>query len=355
MLELRIKKRKRATDKYFYEMMFGGGRSMGGGGGGGGMLRTVGRAVTRTGVTNLQEPISSSSSNSSTTSTTAPTSPRRTSQNRLNSPNHLSLSAVTSPSPFSPHNVPVSAAYGAPTWPSFGCEDYEWVSVDGGDERSHGVFLDDFVVGPVPSLDEVNNAVSALQQGFDPDSYSLVRDKYAYNLDKDAELDWVEPSLHLSNSRALQPYGPDRVYDAFHLLQNDPSIQRMVVSLSSDQAVWNAVLNNEVVQELKESFCAAAEDGELECSSDSCDDPNPAMNIIKWIFHNTRAKVIEVIDKITHIVNELFKPSDAETPTTGSKSAGAMDPFEEKLRTSFLLSIIVLLVVVVTRAGRASP
>lgn len=52
-----------------------------------------------------------------------------------------------------------------------------------------------------------------------------MRDKYAYNLDKDAELDWVEPSLHLSNSRALQPYGPDRVYDAFHLLQTDPSIQ----------------------------------------------------------------------------------------------------------------------------------
>ncbi|KAJ0098458.1 hypothetical protein Patl1_19836 [Pistacia atlantica] len=118
--------------------MFGGGRSMGGG-----MLRTVGRAVTRTGVTNLQEPISSSSSNSTTT--TAPTSPRRTTQSRHNSPNHLSLSAITSPSPFSPHNVPVTA-YGVPTWPSFGCEDYEWVSVDGGDGKSH----DDFILGPVP-------------------------------------------------------------------------------------------------------------------------------------------------------------------------------------------------------------
>ncbi|XP_031259156.1 uncharacterized protein LOC116117262 [Pistacia vera] len=322
--------------------MFGGGRSMGGG-----MLRTVGRAVTRTGVTNLQEPISSSSSSNSTT-TTAPTSPRRTTQSRHNSPNHLSLSAITSSSPFSPHNVPVTA-YGVPTWPSFGCEDYEWVSVDGDDGKSH----DDFILGSVPSVDEVNNAVSALQQAFDPASYSLVRDKYAYNLDKDAELDWVEPSLHLSNSRMLQPYGPDRVYDAFHLLQTEPSIQRMVVSLSSDQAVWKAVLNNEVVRELKESFYAAAEDSESECSTEICDDSNPAMNIIKWIFHNTKARLIEVIDKITHIVNEVFKPSDDETPTTGSKTAGATDPFEEKLRTSFLLSVMVLLFVVVTRAGRA--
>ncbi|KAJ0098457.1 hypothetical protein Patl1_19837 [Pistacia atlantica] len=223
-------------------------------------------------------------------------------------------------------------------------------------------------------------------KAFDPTSYSLVRDKYAYNLDKDAELDWVEPSLHLSNSRMLQPYGPDRVYDAFHLLQTEPSIQCiflepsaidsisigsimqieylshkikkheyvtelftklrcnqnsdfsvsfsnkkgasiLCLELITDQAVWKAVLNNEVVRELKESFYAAAEDSESECSTETCDDSNPAMNIINL--------------------------PDDETPTTGSKTAGATDPFEEKLRTSFLLSVMVLLVVVVTRAGWA--
>lgn len=30
----------------------------------------------------------------------------------------------------------------------------------------------------------------------------------------------------------------------------------MVVSLSSDKAVWDAVLNNEVVRELRESYAA---------------------------------------------------------------------------------------------------
>ena len=65
-----------------------------------------------------------------------------------------------------PPNIPVSAAYGVPTWSSFGCEDYEWVSADGGGgyEMSHGFVVDDSVRGPVPSLDEVNNAVSALQK-----------------------------------------------------------------------------------------------------------------------------------------------------------------------------------------------
>lgn len=35
-----------------------------------------------------------------------------------------------------------------------------------------------------------------------------------------------------------------------------PLFQRMVISLSSDKDVWNAVLNNEAVRELKESFNA---------------------------------------------------------------------------------------------------
>ena len=40
------------------------------------------------------------------------------------------------------------------------------------------------------------------------------------------ERDWIEPSLpQLRSSRMLQPYGSDRVYDAFHLLQTDPCIQ----------------------------------------------------------------------------------------------------------------------------------
>lgn len=345
-----------------------------GGGGSGGMLRTVGRAVTttRTGVTNLQEPISSSSS--STGTTTSPASPTaansRPAQQNRNGGNQLSLSAAAAltASPFGSHNnvpVPVPAHYGVPGWSSFGvgggggscCDEYEWVSVDGLEEdfdKTHGFLVDDFALGPVPSLDEVNTAVSALQQVLDPASYpGLVRDKFASNSDRNTELDWIEPSLYLSNSRRmLQPYPADRVYDAFHLLQTEPSIQRMVISLSSDKAVWNAVLNNEAVRELKESFNAAETSGS-ESSDENSDDSNPAINIIRWIFVNTQAKVMEVIEKITNIVNDLFKHPDDENATKGAAAAGASDSFEEKLRTSFLLSIVVLLVVVVTRTSRA--
>ncbi|KAK2654220.1 hypothetical protein Ddye_014076 [Dipteronia dyeriana] len=194
---------------------------------------------------------------------------------------------------------------------------------------------------------------------FDPVSHShLVRDKFGSNLEKDvvdqissssgighrvasigSELDWMEPAPFLSNTRMLHPYGYDRVYDAFHLLQTEPSIHRCL----------EAVLNNKVVQELKESFDAAESNGsEIESSDKTCDDSNPAMDIVKWIFNNTKAKVVGVIEKITNIVNELFKPPGDEKATIGVATPGTTDPSEEKLRTSFRLSIVVLLVVVVT-------
>ncbi|XP_059460718.1 uncharacterized protein LOC132189900 isoform X4 [Corylus avellana] len=345
--------------------MFGG-KGMGGGSGGGGMLRTVGRAVTSTRTTGvaaggaLQEPISSSANTHNTSSTTA-TSPTSRTTHKPGSSTHLSLSSTSSP--FASHNIPISAASGVPTWPPplSQCDEFDWVAVDGvEDEKPHGYF-DDFVLGPVPSKDEVQDAVSALQQVFDPARNSkLVWDKYAFDLDKDvadqvktptgSELDWMEPSPHLCNSRTLQPHGSDRVYDAFHLLHTEPSVQKMVISLSSDKAVWDAVMNNEVVRELRDSYYAVEKMTPLDPdeSSGNSDDSNEATNILRWIFDNTKAKFMEAINKITKLMNNLFQSADDEKTT-----AGATDPFKEKLKSSFLLSVMVLLVVVLGRANKA--
>ena len=149
---------------------------MGGGGGGGSVFRTVSRAaVTRTvaGAPPIQEPLSSSSSSSSaantttTTTTTTTTSTSRHTQ-KPSSSHNLSLSSPTTP--FASCNIPLASNCGTPGWPSSPrVDDFDWVTVDNGissedDESvSHG-FLDDFVLGPVPSQDEVHCAVSALQQ-----------------------------------------------------------------------------------------------------------------------------------------------------------------------------------------------
>lgn len=138
---------------------------MGGGSGGGSVLRVFGRAVARAGVTNLQEPISttnSSSPNSSTTTTV--TSPRGT--RKLIPPNNFSLSSSGSAL-----SLPIPADSGGPgptSWSPFSvshCDDYDWVSVDDGSDEERPVgFDDDFVFGPVPSIDEVHGAVTALTQ-----------------------------------------------------------------------------------------------------------------------------------------------------------------------------------------------
>lgn len=141
----------------------------GGGGGGGNLLRSVGRAVTRVNVAGgaLQEPFSSSSSGGGTAATA--TSPSSRNTRKPSSSNNLSLSSSSSTSsplpPFASYNIPFSSTSGIPTWSSTThCDEFDWVSVDGiEDDGAHGV-ADDFFLGPVPSLGEVQTTVSALQQ-----------------------------------------------------------------------------------------------------------------------------------------------------------------------------------------------
>lgn len=344
-----------------------------GGGNGGGLLRSVGRVVTSTRANFAGGPLpdsisSSSSSCSSSTSTGNGNNNNNNNNSRTsNTPRHAqkekSSSTLSLSSPFASCNVPVSSVYGFPTspppsWPH--SDDSDWVAVDG--------FVDDaFVLGPVPSEDEVHSAVSALQQVFNQETYSnLVRDKFAPDFVNGeehqvmsptdlvhqispvgSELDWMEPSVLMCNSKMLQPYGSERVYDAFHLLQTDPLVQNMVKSLSSDEAVWNAVLNNAAVRELRDSFCL--EDSRSKSTDESSDGSNEETNIVTWIFNGARAKIMEVVEKITKLVNDLFQPPENEK----TSDSGGTDPFKEKLRTSFMLTIMVLLVVVVARAHKS--
>jgi hypothetical protein len=92
----------------------------------------------------------------------------------------------------------------------------------------------------------------------------------------------------------------------------------------------------------------AVENNKPQSPDESSDGSNEASNILSWIFDNTKTKFMEVIEKITKLVNELFPSTDNDKTT-----AGATNPFQEKLKTSFLLSVVVLLIVVVTRAHKA--
>ncbi|XP_010258847.1 PREDICTED: uncharacterized protein LOC104598470 [Nelumbo nucifera] len=340
---------------------FGSNRRMGGGGGGGGgMLRTVGRAVGAR-VGGVQEAFS----RSTTTTTTAAHNKPTTTSNLRSSSSSSSTSSL---------NLPVSdtSTTTTPTWPlrhdsySFCHGDkWEWESVDGDgvEEETANGFSERHVFGSVPSKCEVEDAVSSLQQIIAPALCSqIVEDRSPSSSDKDvihqigsptsfmhrdslygSPKDWIEPALNLYNPRVSQSRQCERVYDAFHLLQTEPSVQRMVISLSTDKAVWDAVLNNEVVRELKESLCAA-ENGSQQSSQGSS---NVAGSILRLILDGTKAKAMELIEKIRKLVNEIFQAPEREKTTEG-----ILGLFEDRLRSSLLLSVVVLLIVVISRSQR---
>ncbi|KAF8412968.1 hypothetical protein HHK36_000940 [Tetracentron sinense] len=267
------------------------------------------------------------------------------------------------------------------------CE-WELKSGDGIEGEKTNGFSDKFDFGPVPSKVEVENAVSALQQVLSPAAFSqLIEDMFPSNWDKDVADQTVYPkglAGDLNNPRILRPHGSERVYDAFHLLLTDSSVQRMVMSLSSDKAVWDAVLNNHVVRELKESLSAdqlSYLGGSIASASSTVDaciaqpktldqgggrnPPNTTENnslrssdenydvvttILRWILDITRANIMEFIEKITKLVNEVLRHPHPEGENC---IPAATDLLEEKMRSSFLLSILVFIIVVLTRFHKA--
>lgn len=54
----------------------------------------------------------------------------------------------------------------------------------------------------------------------------------------ESEVDWIEPCLELR----LGGFGVERVYDAFHLLQTDPSVQ---VTFAIRSFIFNNIIKME--------------------------------------------------------------------------------------------------------------
>ncbi|KAL2920448.1 N-terminal acetyltransferase A complex subunit nat1 [Bienertia sinuspersici] len=339
-----------------------GGSSSGGGNNGGELLRRV----IRTRLNTLQD-IDSLPSNNYTSSHKSSSSKATTNTRNTTSKHALSLSSNT---PYSNNNnnsgvsFPVSVAWpSSPTY--FASSNNEGVGVNEGEWECLENYYDP-VFGVVPSTHEVQDALFSLHQVFEPHSSSASSIKdIPCEEDKDmddqttsdagsalqrasskgSDSDWLEPSMHPYDLTVTQSPGWGRVHDAFHLLQNEPTVQRMVISLSSDKAVWDAVLNNDAVREIRDSYRDAAES--LPPSSDEELDPSKGdSSILKWIFENMKMKLFQVLGNISQIVGDTFKPHDRDKEEQSNA-------FVEKLKSTFLLTIVVLLIVVVARGHKA--
>ncbi|CAL5212019.1 unnamed protein product [Lathyrus oleraceus] len=220
-------------------------------------------------------------------------------------------------------------------------------------------FCGGFIDSP-PSQTEVHEALASLQRVLALAScVELHRDMYCKKPEKElshvgqisdgnSDTDWIEPFLFPCNPKMLQDNGSDRVYNAILLLQTDPSVQRLVKSLSTDEAVWEAVLNNEVVQELRETVSANQEHKLRSLDEIANDDPDKSTNVLISLLNTARTKFMDVIEKTTKILINLFQQSSNKTGAHTEDS----QPFIGMLGAAFMLSIMILLIVVVRRVQR---
>ncbi|MBA0802191.1 hypothetical protein Gohar_012511, partial [Gossypium harknessii] len=121
---------------------------------------------------------------------------------------------------------------------------------------------------------------------------------------------------------------------------------RLVVSISSDKAVWDAIKNNELVRKLLDLPLPAVENGR---PGNSSGEAEPDNDILQWILDFAKAKVTELVLKFQSLLNEVFRSGKREKPNEETRGQ-----LEEEIRSSLILSIVILLIVIVARAARKS-
>ncbi|KAH9323559.1 hypothetical protein KI387_018198 [Taxus chinensis] len=179
---------------------------------------------------------------------------------------------------------------------------------------------------------------SSFQSVYDnPDSVEVSNFQESKGTSFENLVNRVEPELDQDNDKKLHISGHSNVFEAFNLLQSNPSIQGIVASLASDKAVWDAMLKNEKVLEFKQSLL----EGEFEVSDADkrpCDHKNPLTEVIK----NMKVKAVEYTQKITEVCNKFSGFADAFLEKDG-------DFVERALKASSIVGIGILLILLFKR------
>ncbi|KAL4567191.1 hypothetical protein LXL04_022766 [Taraxacum kok-saghyz] len=188
---------------------------------------------------------------------------------------------------------------------------------DGSGIRATG-YPNEINFGPVPSQFEVQNAISDLRRV-------------------------MKGFLATNSELMMKSLGQKRLLDAYNLLQTDSSVQKLVLSISSDTEVWDAILKNDAVRDLQRSL---PNTDNVEKKRSYKQELNSSSLLIKWIFSFMKLKITELIEKLEVIVFETIHSMSKKTKSTSKMD----DILEEKVRSSLLLSVVILLIVMVTRS-----
>ncbi|KAJ1702271.1 hypothetical protein LUZ63_002050 [Rhynchospora breviuscula] len=240
---------------------------------------------------------------------------------------------------------PPSASASSTTFADVAAVWSDWESVDAEvEEREEGEMEGELgSLDRVPSPEEVGAAIWSLQQISIPSVLPQERDDDENSDSGTAKTefvsDWIEPAFHACSEISSSSNNRQKALEAFHQLKVNPSIQRMVASLSSDQAVWDAVMKNEAVQEIKKSFCEGISDAKI---PDTTGPVESIFSALGSVFNNTKTTVMELVEKVTTFVNNLVSSSE-------KKGDEKSEFFADAVKSSLMLSIFVFLIVIVGR------
>lgn len=222
------------------------------------------------------------------------------------------------------------------------------------DEFRHHQFRDRVVFGAAPTKEEVEEAVSDLQdtlthsQGYETSSLSAASvQKNGGSIEvsecSDSEsksskpvVDWIEPELYPYNHEMVQQLGQTDILDAFHLLQRNHTVREMVISLASDKAVWDALLKNEKVFKFRKLL----QEGETKLQEINDGSDENAADKPSWFSQVVQSAKLKLVEIIHHILGfadkKIFSENDGEI-------------LDRTVKSSLMLAVVVLLVVLVKR------
>ncbi|KAL3743763.1 hypothetical protein ACJRO7_018949 [Eucalyptus globulus] len=141
----------------------------------------------------------------------------------------------------------------------------------------------------------------------------------------------------------LMSSGWGRVQRALHLLLTEPAFKRLVIMVVLDEAIWSAIMNNPSVQNFQEWLY-----------SDGTESPQireeeivRVTNSLQWLLDILKDKIMVHVSKFKLLLNGTFRPPQPATPAAAAE-------LDEQVRSSLLLSVLIILVIVLARLRDAS-
>lgn len=216
----------------------------------------------------------------------------------------------------------------------------------GSDRTSSSQIAGDSVFGSVPSRSEVEKAILDLQRFM----HSLSESKSEFN--------GVKGLLHNHDSEMQQAPGFVKFRDAFSMMQSEPAFRNLVSSISCDKAVWDAMLSNKAIQDIRQEAVLSSKATQNLRFSTPTDErqnllgygeqPDIAILIMRWIADFTKSKILDLIERFLLLVDDIL--GAALRGKVKPATLDLEDHMQDKVRSSFLLSVVIVMIIVATRS-----